>query len=247
MDLFTIQRPEIGLSELAKLSGMNKATTLRMVRELESVGFVEQLAQTKAYRLGPGVLRLATLREASVPLQKVARPILKDLARETGETAHLGLFRSDELVPLMHAYSSRHATQVVMDDIDLLDFHATGSGLAYLAFAPEAFVQSVLAKPLHKFTEHTITDPDQLSERLREVRIKGFAESIGGVEADVHSVSTPFFERSGAPIGSITVAAPISRMSEDALELIRGLVVQAGKDLTNGLGGIAPEIKGHAA
>ena len=76
LNYFSLQRSEIGLSELARLSGMNKATVYRHMSELCAQGFAEQTQAGKSYRLGAEVLRLASLREAAVPLLSVAREML---------------------------------------------------------------------------------------------------------------------------------------------------------------------------
>ena len=88
LDLFTRQRAQVGLSEIARLSGLNKATCHRLLTEMESRGLVEQIGAAREYRLGPAVLRLAALRESAVPTRDAAMPVLQRLARATGETAH---------------------------------------------------------------------------------------------------------------------------------------------------------------
>ena len=53
MNYFSLQQPEIGLSDLARLAGMNKATVYRHMSELAAQGFVEQTQSGRTYRLGP--------------------------------------------------------------------------------------------------------------------------------------------------------------------------------------------------
>jgi len=87
LTLFNQSRPEIGLSDVTRLSGLNKATAYRLLSELQAQGFVEQVGTDRAYRLGPEIMRLAALREAAVPLLSVAREVLDRLCTATGETA----------------------------------------------------------------------------------------------------------------------------------------------------------------
>lgn len=72
LSFFTQNRHEIGLSDLTRLSGLNKATVYRLMGELQAAGFVEQVGPDRAYRLGPELLRLAALREAAVPILSVS-------------------------------------------------------------------------------------------------------------------------------------------------------------------------------
>ena len=240
LSLFTQRQPEIGLSDITRLSGMNKATAYRLLSELQAGGFVEQVGTDRAYRLGAEVLRLAALREAAVPLLSVTRTILEQLSAATGETAHMSLVQGQQLNTLTHRYSPRHATRVMMDDAEVLSFHATGSGLSILAFAPPAFVDEILAKPLQAFTDKTETDPEKIRATLTQIRKTGIAESVGGFETDVHSHATPVFGPDHVPLGALAVAAPEARVTEEQRQVIRTELRHAASDLTQRIGGFYP-------
>lgn len=240
LSLFTQRRSEIGLSDITRLSGMNKATAYRMLCELQAAGFVEQVGTDRAYRLGAEVLRLATLREAAVPLLSVSRSILENLCAATGETAHMSLVQGQQLNMLTHRYSPQHATRVMMDDAEVLSFHATGSGLSILAFSPVEFVDSVLAQPLGTFTNKTETDAETIRATLVDIQKTGIAESVGGFEADVHSHAAPFFGPDCLPLGALAVAAPESRVTDTQRQVIRTELSRAARDLTQRIGGFCP-------
>ena len=237
---FNHGRPEIGLSDLTRLSGMNKATVYRLMGELQDSGFVEQADGDRSYRLGPQVLRLAALREAAVPILSVSRRVLKDLSEETGETTHLSLVQGSQLNSLSHAYSPRHATRVMMEDAEVLTYHGTASGMAVLAYAEPGFVDSVLAAPLHSHTSATVTDPATIRAQLTRIRDSGMAQSVGGFEAEVHSHAVPVFGPDARVIGALAVAAPVSRMTAEQAALIPDALHRAGRTLTHRIGGAAP-------
>jgi DNA-binding IclR family transcriptional regulator len=115
LDLFTRTRPQIGLSDLARLAHLSKATCFRLVSDLREAGLVEQVDTRKKYHLGPALLRLAALREINAPKRDAAFPVQQALATETGETAHLSLLVGTELRPLAHAYSFNHARKITME------------------------------------------------------------------------------------------------------------------------------------
>lgn len=240
LTFFNQTRTEIGLSDLTRLSGLNKATAYRLMSELQEAGFVEQAGPERAYRLGPEVLRLAALREVAVPILSVSRQMLDRLSAATGETTHVSLAKDEVLNTIAHAYSPRHATKVMMEDAEVVTYHGTASGLAVLAFADPAFVDRVLARPLVVHTADTLTDPKAIRTQLAAIRAEGIAESIGGFEADVHSHAAPIFGPDGKPLGAIAVAAPVTRMTAQARALIRAELRRAALDLTQGIGGLCP-------
>ena len=240
LDYFTKSRPLIGLSDLARLADLNKATCFRLLTELAENGFVEQIGTGREFRLGPKVLRLAALREAQVPMRDAAIPVLQALAVQTGETAHLSLLMADTLRPLAHAYSAAHVAKVTLEDTEILPFHATSSGLAVLAFQTDAFRGAALAKPLQQLTPATETDPAALRSRVKEVRSLGYAESRGGYESDVHSMAVPLFDALGRCSGALAVAALGARMTDAQRQLIRAALRQAATEITTLWGGTLP-------
>ena len=241
LDYFNRSRPTIGLSELSRLSGQNKATVHRLLTELQGQGFVEQAGAAREYRLGPAFLRLAALREAAVPVRDLATQVLSELSDTTHETAHFSLLQNNLLSTLAYVYSPQHGTRVTMEDAEILTLHATGSGLAVLAFSPPEFVDGVLSKPLEKRTNHTLTDPKAIRALLPQIRAEGMAEGIGGFEDDTHSHAMPVFDATQQVIGAIAVAAPTARMTPDHQALIKRALRHHGLRLTRLLGGFPPD------
>lgn len=240
LSYFAPDRTEIGLSDLTRLSGMNKATVYRLMGELQESGFVEQGESDRAYRLGPQVLHLAALREASTPILSVSRRVLRELSDETGETTHVSLGHETHVQTLSHAYSPSHATKVTMEDAQTVTYHATSSGLAILAYADPEFVEQVLSQPLKAHTSMTLVDPDEIRAKLAAIRETGLSDTLGSFELEVHSHAVPIFGADRRAIGALAVAAPASRMSPERQATIRAALRRAGAALTHRIGGSPP-------
>jgi DNA-binding IclR family transcriptional regulator len=231
LDLFTGSQPQHGLSDLARASGLNKATCHRLLTELESRGLLEQTGPAREYRLGPAVLRLASLREATVPRREAAMPILRRLAEATGETAHLSQLVAGRLTTLAFAYSSRPGVKVMMEDADILPFHVTASGAAVLAHLPDAKAR-IAAAP----------DPDSLRQRVETALERRYAETLSTFEKDVHSLAVPLFDASGACVGALAVAAAAPRITPALHATITGELTLAGAEITHLWGGQPPDL-----
>ena len=102
LNQFSRQRPEIGLIEMTKITGRDKATVHRHLSELTENGFLEQNAVSRLYRLGPAILRLASVRETNHPIRRILRPIVEEAAETIGELAHFSLLQGDILSPVFH-------------------------------------------------------------------------------------------------------------------------------------------------
>lgn len=240
LTVFNRTRSQVGLSDLARLSGLNKATCFRLMAELQAQGFVEQTGVAREYRLGPAVLGLAALREATVPTRDAALPEVQRLADATGETAHISHRVGDRLQTLAFAYGGIHGTKVMMEDADWLPWHATSSGLAVLAFLPEVDREAILKQPLLRLTARTETDPDAIRWLIGQVRARGAAESTGTFEADVQSYALPLFGPDGGCRGAIAVAAPAARMTASLRARIIVEINDAARVVTGLWGGAIP-------
>ena len=101
LSCFTPEQPSMKLTDLARLSGMNKAGVFRYLSGLSRAGLIEQDEETRHYRLGPEIVRLAQVRDATVPIRRWMREILSEITERTGETCHAGLTAQGRLFAYM--------------------------------------------------------------------------------------------------------------------------------------------------
>ena len=235
LDHFSRARPELGLSDLARASGVNKATCFRLMTELVEHGLIEQTV-AKTYRIGPAVLRLAALREAAVPLRDGAQAVLRDLAETSGETAHMSHLIAGRLSVMAFAYSGRPGVKVMMEDEDILPLHATSSGNAVLAWL-QADTPVVLA-PRAPGTPRTV---EALQARLAQVQARGWAESESTYEADIASLALPLFDSGARVMGALSVAGPIGRMGADRRATLVAPILKAALRMMDLWGGQPPD------
>ncbi len=240
LDIFTRLRPQAGLSDIARLAGLNKATCHRLLTEMESRGLVEQVGPAREYRLGPAVLKLAYLREAAVPTRDAAMPVLQGLANATGETAHLSLLVGGILRTLAFAYSAQHGVKVTMEDADTLPFHATASGAAVMAFLPDDEVQRIFAGPMPARVNAVGATPDEVRTRIAAVQARGWAETLSTFEQDVQGLAVPLFSAASACIGAVAVAAAAPRMTQPLHARIVAELTRAGAEINALWGGEVP-------
>lgn len=220
LDRFSAEVPEIGLSDLARLSGFDKATTRRLLVSLAGHGLVEQDPETRRYRLGAGLSRLARIREAHYPFLRVAVPLIQALAQQTGETVHVSEYCSSGLATV-HVEESTRAHRVGVDIGTILPLHCTASGIAFLAHARPEIVKSQLARKLGVFTPFTQTERDKVMEGVQAAVQRGFSFGNQGYEEGVFSVGAAVLGPDGCAIGALAVATPLSRI-DDAIAAAHG-------------------------
>lgn len=241
LNLFASDRAEIGLADFVRLSGRDKATVHRHLTELAENGFLEQNPDSRAYRLGPAVLRLSALRETLFPMRKLLQPIVVELSQEVGELAHASLFQSDSMSPLVHADPLLHGVQVHFDIAEMLPLHATSSGLVALAFSSDAVQQKTLSQRLEQHTDNTICDPDALRQQIQGIRKYGLCTLAAAFDEDVTSVGAPVFGAGQHVVGALAVAVPSVRVVPTKLTKIGKAVLKHAETASVAIGGTFPK------
>lgn len=239
MNVFSQSRPELGLSELARIATLDKATVHRMLGTLAKHGFVEQDVHSKLYRLGAAPLRYARIRESSFPTAALIDPILQQLAEETGETCHASLIAGGGLATV-GVVPGKRALHVTLDAGERLPYHATASGIVCLAFLPERQLRAVLAKTLSPYTDQTEVTPDLVLQAVTRSRQMGYAFADQTYEADVCGIAAPIFDGGGHASGAVAVATPASRMTRDVKAHTIKCALSAAIRVTQSLGAEPP-------
>lgn len=240
LNLFTQNRPEIGLTQFKNLSGFDKGTTNRYLKALQSLGYLEQDTETKAYRLGPAIVRLATIRENAFPVGKIAAMHVDELAVETGELVHASLYTEDGMSSLHHCDGGMTGTRVGFDPAELLPLHATSSGIAMLAFGESSVLDKAMKRSLNQYTNMTVVDHDSVRATVDEVRELGFSHMSQSYEAEVASIAIPFFDGSEHAVGTIAVATPRFRMTEEFRIELLSKAIDTSRSISIGLGARTP-------
>lgn len=224
----------LGLSEISREVGFDKATTLRLLSTLEQSNLVLQDPATRLYMLGTSVSRLT--RGFRTDLRSLARPILESLWQKTHETVCLNCARGVARV-VVDVIPANHEFSIVPAIGSALPIHLGASGKALMAFfKPETIDEIVRACDEQQGSEYAVQDVEELSKQLRSTRRKGFAWSIGDVFPGSAAVSAPVFDHSGDVVASLTLRGPQMRLSRRVLLDLAPTVKDAADRLSLSLG-----------
>jgi IclR family acetate operon transcriptional repressor len=228
-----------GLREIAKGTGMHPSTLYRVLSHLEAGGLVQQDPETDRYGLGLGFLRLAWKAADRNSVREVALPAMKALVDATGETALLAL--SDPMrheMLLAATVDSPHPIRQIRQVGEWLPVTAGATGLAVLAFLPEAEQRAILARPLPAITPQTITDPAALTRALARIRQQGYAITRGERTPGAVGIAAPVFGAAGNCIGSVGITLPEQRFQPEDERQQSERVIAAASAISEQLRGV---------
>ena len=211
LKLFSVERPELQLGELSEMAGLNKTTTHRLLQALLSESMLDRDGKTGAYRLGSAVMALGVQALSSDNLRLKARPLLKSLAAETGETATLEIPVDDTML-ILDEVSGGHRVAAGGNVGTRWPMYATSTGKAVIAFSEDGMTR--LPERLTPLTARTITDRGRLEAQLDDVRRRGFAETVDELEDGFTGVGTIVRGSSGEILAALSICGPTQRLAD---------------------------------
>ena len=213
---FTREEPTRSLTQIAESIQMSKTTVHRLLATLESKRFITRDKVTGFYRLGFRFIEMASLVLQDVDLHRWARPYLKSLSEECGETVDLSVL-DDSHVIYLDVIESPQRVKLAAAIGQRLPALFTASGKALLAYIPEEQVLKIIDKNL---AENTDRQPVSIADILADLKLtaeRGYAISEQEYEKDINAVAAPIFDVNHRPIASIAIVGPSFRFNKDRL------------------------------
>ncbi|GBD42627.1 Transcriptional repressor IclR [bacterium HR40] len=228
------------LSELAELSGLPLATTHRLLVTLEAQRFVRFETTTGVWQVGVEAFTVGSAFARSRDLALLARPIMRRLVLETGETCNLAIEDEGEAVYLAQI-ESREMMRAIARRGGRVKMHCSALGKAVLAWLPDEALTAVLQRHgLPAMTTRTLTSPRALRAELARIRERGYAIDDEEYALGLRCVAAAVFDEHGTPFAGLSISGPTVRIPDARIPALGNLVREAAASLTAAYGGRPP-------
>ncbi|MEP9375315.1 IclR family transcriptional regulator [Aquabacter sp. CN5-332] len=232
---FSEDRPELGVSEIARELSLSKASTSRFLQALEMHGFVDRNPVTRKFRPGVEAFRVGSLFLRAGGLNEAAAPIMARLVAETGFTSYLSSLRGDTMV-ILAALEGRGPIKYSIPVGEKLPVHTSATGHAALSTLKPDQAESILrASQLVARTPFTLTEVDRLMERLAQVRAQGFSLNWQEHTAGVASVAAAAVGTEGELLGVLSLGYATMQASQEESQALGREVRKAADELSAAL------------
>jgi IclR family transcriptional regulator, KDG regulon repressor len=233
---FSDERFEMGITELAARLGVAKSTAHRLAATLVETGMLEQNRENEKYRLGFAAFELGALVRRKMDASTEAKGSLLALRERTGETVHLAILDSDEIVYINYL-ESRNAVRISSAIGLRKPAHCTAEGKAILAFQPTEDGARLKNLQLERRTPRTISDSKALAAELAAIRAQGFAVDDEESEIGMRCIAAPICDETGHATAAVGIAGPIQRLPKKLLLSFAPAVIKATDEISLRLGG----------
>ena len=220
LEAFNAERPAMTLADMARATGLTRATARRLLHTLVALGFV--CTDGRTFELTPRVLDLGFAYVSSLQLPDIAQPFMEALSDRVHESVSASVLDGSQIV-----YVARVNTQRIMG-ISLaigsrLPAAWTSMGRVLLAGLTDAKLDEFLdGLVITELTTQSITDIDTLRSEIHSVRNQGYALIDQELEEGIRSVAAPLRDRRGRTLAAVNVGTHAARVT---LKELRGVIL----------------------
>ncbi len=242
LDAVNASLEPLGIREVARLLDISPSIAQRLVNTLVESGYLQQVTETRKYKLGVSALALGSSMVRSDVLYASASSELRILAEQHQLNGFLGVIQQDSVVYL-HTVQSHGAITIRAAAGQRISPHTTALGKTLLAELPSDRLRSVLGPaPYAARTPHTLTTAPAFDKELEQTRRRGYAIADEESELGVVSIGTPIRNRDGMVIAAISVAFLKAQRGPREWPEIADMLVRAGLRCSAALGFAPPSI-----
>lgn len=236
LEAFSPQVRELGIAEISEAVGLARPTVSRLVTTLCQRGYLAQNQHNRKYRLGVKLLYLGNVVRDAMDVVVVARPVLREINQQYGETAYIDIYDGEERL-CVETFEGTQNLRTVVPVGQRAPLYAGSDSRVLLAGKPDSWIRAYLTKtPLVPFTENTIIDPQRLQEEIERIRREGVAVSWSECTQGSVGISSPIFDHEGKTIAALSMSLPQARATAAIVEEYKRVVKQAALRVSEGLG-----------
>jgi len=224
---------DLGLTEIADRTGLDKSAAQRFTNTLFQLGYLEKDPRSRRYRPAVRLLDLSYTFLHQSRLSEIAVGRLIETSKVYGTTVNLCEMIDTDIiytVRIPHGKASYPATVPGRR----MPASSTSGGTVILAFRPDAEVQALVDASEHRaITPKTIIDRDAVFRRIDEARDKGYGFGIGQALTNEISVAAPVLDNQGYAVAAVQVPVYIPQWTADeAHAKIAPLVMETARSIS---------------
>ncbi len=225
----------INLEQLAKETELPKATLLRFLSTLSSLGYVYR-DPSDQYSLTLKMFSVGSHGLEHLDLIKLAQPIAEELSEQLGETVHMGIVEEDHAVYVMKkesTYNLRMYSRVGK----MIPLYCTAIGKILLSDMDEADIKAYIdAHALVPFTPKTLRTKEEVNNELAAIRSRGWAMDDEEHELGIMCIGAPIRDYTGSVIAALSVSWPMFRFERKNFDTDVATITNACARLSRLLG-----------
>lgn len=218
LESFIIKKEELSLSDICKITGLNKSVVFRNLVNLEEEGYIIKNKENGKYFIGIKIFQLGNIVKEEMILLNKSSPIMEFLSEQLKENVYLFKLFQNKRICISKIEAPQDLT-IIVNVGDSFPLYCEASGKAILSFLDDKTIEFLISKDnLLPVGPRTIIDPNKLKSELVQIKKKGYAMSYEERIPHSFSIAAPIFDYQLGVIGSISVSGPYARFYKDKIK-----------------------------
>lgn len=235
----------LSLSEVAHEVGLPNSTAHRLLTTLQNERYVRFDSERSVWLIGVQAFRVGTAFIRSRDVVTIARPYMRRLMEQSGETVNLAIADRGEVI-----YIAQVETQKMMRAIagpgGRAPMHCSGVGKALLAcFDPPTVDKLVGSIELRRETPNTLITARELKRELEHIQVRGYAVDNEENAIGLRCVAAVIYDEHGSGLAALSVSGPTARITDQRIPVLGSAVAGIAAEITAELGGRRPTAGGR--
>ncbi|MYN14248.1 helix-turn-helix domain-containing protein [Pusillimonas sp. TS35] len=210
LEAFSTKPGPLSLNELATYSSLDRSAAQRVAHTLVALGYLERGANGRGYLPGSKCLDRTFDFLRSHPLIERATPILTALQEECGERVDLSLFDDLSIIYALRRQTKRQSYYSTLVGRRMPTFITSGGRSILASLSPADADDIIRRSSLVRLTPKSITDPDQLREKIAEARTRSYALAVEESLLGEIALGSAILDHDGRPVGAVHIAGSCS-------------------------------------
>ena len=240
MNALSYHSQGMSLSEVAHEVGLPTSTAHRLLTTLQNERFVRFDPERSTWLVGVQAFRVGSAFLRSREIAATARPFMRRLMEQSGETVNLAIADRGEIVFLAQVECNK-MMRAIAGPGGRAFMHCSGVGKALLAFGRPAEVEKHLqVMDFRRETPSTLTTLESLKRDLATTLARGYAVDNEENAVGLRCVAAPLFDEHGDAVAGLSVSGPAARIPEIRIPALGSAVAAVAAEITQELGGRRP-------
>lgn len=228
-------RDNIGVSEISRLSGIDKSSVFKILYTLEHRNYIYKTADAK-YRIGAKLADFGDMAAGQKNVVDMAAPYMRRLRDACHETVYLGVLNTAGRVIMVHKEDGDSTDHISTRIGYELDSYSNSMGLLQLAYLEPAIQASMVdAIRFRTHTSSTISSKQVLLERLKALQGQTWAVDYDENYMGHGTLAAPIFDGTNRCIASVSVVCPTTTLRANVDEF-RPHLLKAASQISRKMG-----------
>ena len=229
LSLISDEGQAMSLAELTVQLGLPKGTVHRLCTNLVTSGYLVRDTEEKMFSVGPALRQMAFNSLNRSTLRGMRHAVLKELVEKIGETCNFTTLDGTEVLYLDRV-EARWPLRLTIDVGSHVPLHCTSSGKLLLACMSKRQRDIVIKRlTLTPMTKSTIIDPEMLKAECDAIVECGYACDDNEFVEGLVSIAVPVRDSESIVRATVSVHAPVARMSLEEVKRRIDLLLKAAK------------------